>query len=94
MKFRDKELTPGEYQYHFLLFIDELAPEVLETLKKLVPKYKEVFGAFEYDHRNYLFGCLIANKTDKGNYILFKLDSSVLSNNPNAPEPSVNEDPI
>ncbi len=94
MKFRDKQFTSGEYQYKFLCFVDELVPEAFETLKSLVPKYENVFGAFGYASRMKLFQNLIANNTQKGNYILFNLGDKMQSGDPDAPEPDKNKNPL
>lgn len=94
MRFRDKEFTPGEYQHQFLCFTDELVPEVLETLKSLAPKYQKVFGAFSREHRKRLFNKLIANSTQKGNYILYNLDDAMQHYKPNAPEPDANKNQV
>lgn len=94
MRFRDKELMPGAYQHQFLCFIDELVPEAFETLKSLVPKYEKVFGAFGYGSRIGLFQNLIANNTQKGNYILFNLDDKMRGYDPDAPEPDKNKNPL
>lgn len=94
MKFREKELTPGLYQYYFLYHLGELVPDVLETLKNLVPKYEDVFGAFDYDRRMVLYQILISNNTAKGNFVLFNLDPSIQHYDPATPEPSEVENPI
>lgn len=44
MKFTDRELLEGTYKWAFLDAVDREAPEVLESLKALAPKFKTVFG--------------------------------------------------
>lgn len=37
-------MLPGQYRWAFLEWIDRIAPEVMNDLKALTPKYKAVFG--------------------------------------------------
>lgn len=87
MRFEDKQLTPGTYKYAFLRFTDELAPEVLETLKALVPKYKAVLGEFDYRSAMEIYDGTIADKDEDANYILCALDGNFRYYDPNAPVP-------
>ncbi len=70
MRFEDKGLTPGNYKWAFLASIVELAPEVMKSLRTLTPKYKKVFGAFDYRRAMDVFDFLVASKTNDLNYIL------------------------
>ncbi len=90
MRFEDKELTPGNYKNAFLSFIDELAPEVLETLKALVPKYKAALGKFDYRSAMVIYDGTISDKDENANYILCALDGNFRYYDPNAPVPEEN----
>lgn len=46
MKFVDHGLTPADYRYKFLHYLDIMAPEVLETLKSICPLYEKVTNHF------------------------------------------------
>jgi hypothetical protein len=84
VRFEDKQLTPAAYRYAFLIFTDEIAPEVLETLKTLAPKYKEIFGKFDYHNSMKIFDCIIAHQAEDANYILFELGENSRHYEPNA----------
>jgi len=46
MKFVDHGLTEAHYRWKFLQYTDQIAPEVLQTLKLLCPKYDEVINGY------------------------------------------------
>ena len=72
MKFIDKENLPGIYRYYYLLYFEELYPEVFVDIKKLVPAYEKAFSSFGYGFRMRLFDRLILHPA-KNNYIAFEL---------------------
>ncbi len=88
MKFEEKELILHNYQYKYLDYIDESVPEVYEALKSFLPKYKEVFGAFDYDKKKKVFDCIVADRTQNDGYILFNLNENYRDYDANAPKPN------
>ena len=94
MRFEDKGLTPGNYKWAFLAAIVELAPEVMKNLKLLVPKYKQVFGAFDYHRSMQIFDFLVSEKAEDLNYILSEIDENFRHIDPHAPVPNESENTI
>ena len=48
MKFVEHGLTPAHYRWKFLQYTDQIAPEVLQTLKSLCPKYDLVINGYPF----------------------------------------------
>ena len=77
MKFEEKELILHNYQYKFLDYVDESVPEVYETLKSFLPKYKRVFGRLGSLELHNAFNCIVTGKTQNENYILHTLNGNI-----------------
>ena len=86
MKFEDKGVIPHNYRYKFLDYVDESVPDVYETLKSFLPKYKELFGALDLRQTMNVFDCIIANKTQNENDILININENFRYNKSNAPQ--------
>lgn len=48
LQYTDKELLPWTYRQKFLLYTELEAPEVLESLKQLIPKYRKVINNYPF----------------------------------------------
>lgn len=48
MKFVDSGITPAQYRWKFLDYVDKLAPEVLQTLKAMSAKFDQVINRYPY----------------------------------------------
>lgn len=48
MKFVDYGITPAHYRWKFLNYVDQLAPEVLQSLKAMSAKYEQVINYYPY----------------------------------------------
>jgi len=57
MRFTDYQFTPGRYRLAYLEYLDQIAPEVRESLKTLCPPYELAHSGYAYldDQFGYMF---------------------------------------